>query len=369
MKTAAATSPPRSPRSGEAAAGDAGPAAQAAATSTPRLQGHGPGLGAAPRRAPQASAEGPGDGSRRDAALRAIAELAAIVGDRGSHPPPPGAAPAAAVALPSAPPAPAAPAAPRLTTLLSLGQRNAAEFATHYVSEHLAAAPPGARALALADGAESSGAAQWAIDHPHIHSYSADYDYRDAMENVEFWGAAYTRVRIDHTQPLNAAALGEPQAGLSGVLMLRGLCDHCEWKDASGGDAGPVGCAGIPLSPPGIHSLLSGIAPLLSESARFALHGEINFADRQAEHPALAEPIQGRIVEGVERFNQQLGRELAQVHVGESGLVIAGETVGAFTAEELARFGRTTDEYFSQDRAVTCAKYPNERPPPGAAPG
>lgn len=353
MKTAAATSPPRSPRSGAAAARDAGPAAQAAPTSPPRLHSHPPGLGAAPRRTAQASADGPGDGPRRDAAARAIAELAAIVGDRGSHPPPPG----------------AAPAAPRLTTLVSLGQRNAAEFATHYVSEHLAAAPPGARALALADGAESSGAANWAIDHPHIRSYSADYDYRDAMENVEFWGAAYTRVRIDHTQPLNAEALGDPQARLSGVLMLRGLCDHYEWKDSGGGDPGPVGCAGIPLSPPGIHSLLSGIAPLLSEHARFALHGEINFADRHAEHPALAEPIQGRIVEGVELFNQQLGRELARVHVGESGLVIAGETVGAFTAEELARFGRTTDGYFSQDRALTCARYPNDRPPPGAAPG
>jgi hypothetical protein len=327
-----------------------------------------PDLGPAPRRLVQPGMDAPatapaaaqGEGSphaQRRAAMRVLAELAAIVGDSPGPSAPAGQTPPVSPAtLPASP----VPNRPRLTSVVNLGPRNAAEFASSHISEHLATAPPGARALALADGVESSGAGTWAVDHPHILSYSADYDYREAKETVDLWGVAYTRLRIDHTKPLDAARLDESDKPFSAVMMLRGLCDHYEWKDRQGNDAGAVGCAGVPLTASGVNALLCGVAPLLSDRARFALHGEINAGDRRAEYSALQAPVQANILDGVELFNQQVGRGLASVHVGESGLVIAGETVEAFSTDTLNRFRSVTDGYFAQDRALTCDKYPNQ---------
>jgi hypothetical protein len=228
MRTSLSSSPPPSPRAGGSGNGME-PGLRQQPASVIRSTRQSPDLGPAPRRLVQPGMDAPatapaaaqGEGSphaQRRAALRVLAELAAIVGDSpGPSAPARQTPPVSPATLPASP----VPNRPRLTSVVNLGPRNAAEFASSHISEHLATAPPGARALALADGVESSGAGTWAVDHPHILSYSADYDYREAKETVDLWGVAYTRLRIDHTKPLDAARLDESDKPFSALRPLR----------------------------------------------------------------------------------------------------------------------------------------------------
>lgn len=246
---------------------------------------------------------------------------------------------------------------PSLTKVSDLGQMSAEFFANEYIAHRLQSLSPGANVLVLSDGQESKSAGSMALDHSHLNIYSTDYNFPDDVERVEMFGVGYNRVKVDHSRPLRAEVFGSSDTQFGVVLMLKGLCDHEEWKDAQGKDAGPVGCAGVELNAQGISSLLAGIAPLLAENSRFALHGDINFMDRQAQHQALGLNVQRQIIAGVERFNDACGTGLASVWVGDTGLVIAGEKTDPLTKEQRASLRSMVDEYFSKDRVMTCEKY------------
>ena len=129
-----------------------------------------------------------------------------------------------------------------LTTVSDLGAVNAEYFATNYIMESLGNLPPGTNLLVLSDGRESKSATAIAMDHTHLNIYSTDYNFPEVVENVEFWGMSYNRLKVDNTKPLDAAVFGSPDTKFGAVLMLKGLCDHYQWQDVQGSDAGPVGC-------------------------------------------------------------------------------------------------------------------------------
>jgi hypothetical protein len=247
-------------------------------------------------------------------------------------------------------------AAAPLTIVSDLGRVNAEWFANDFIAQRLINLPPGANVLILADGKESKSAGTLALDYSHLNLYSTDYDYPESVAEVEMFGIGYKKVKVDNTQRLNPDTFGDPNTQFDAVLMLKGLCDHNEWQDKDGNDAGPVGCGGIQLSPEGISSKLAEIALTLAENARFALHGEINFRDREAEHPALSPEVQKNILAGVERFNAAYGEGMACVATGDSGLVVTGENPAVLTCEQQTRIKALVDEYFSQDRSLAYKK-------------
>ena len=250
-----------------------------------------------------------------------------------------------------------------------LGQINAELFATDFIDRGLQTLQAGSNVLALSDGQESKSAGSICLDHSHLNVYSTDYNYPESLERVDMFGIGYFRVKLDNTKPINPSIFGSPDKKFSSVMLLKGLCDHNEWDDIEGLDAGPVGCGGIELNPEGVSSLLASVALLLESKARFALHGDINSMDQIAEHRALGPKVQDAIVLGVQRFNRAYGAPIAKVHVGDTGLVIAGEQFQPLSADQTTRLETMVNDYFSKDRTVTCAKYPclKDKPPrPGA---
>lgn len=241
----------------------------------------------------------------------------------------------------------------------SLGECSAELFATQYVVQGLQNLQAGAKVLVLADGKESKSAATLAMDYSNLDIYSADYNFKDQLEKIDFMGIGYYRIKVDHRLRLDSGVIGSSQLKFNRILMIKGLCDHYEWRDRNGSDAGPVGCAGIALSAPGVSSLLASIAPLMADQSRFALHGDINFMDYQSDHQALSPPVQKAIIAGVGRFNIACGHQMASVWVGDTGLVIAGEKLQSLTEQQHAQLKPLVDDYFSQDRRVVCEKYPS----------
>ncbi len=247
---------------------------------------------------------------------------------------------------------------PALTKVSDLGQLSAEFFANAFIAHRLQSLSPGANVLVLSDGHESKSAGSMAMDHSHLNIYSTDYNFPEHGERVEMFGVGYNRVKVDNSRPLCAEVFGSSDTQFGVVLMLKGLCNHEEWKDKHGNHAGPVGCAGVELNAQGISSLLAGIAPLLAEKSRFALHGEINFMDRQAKHQALGLDVQREIVAGVERFNDACGTGMASVWVCDTGLVITGEKTDPLTDEQRVSLRLIVNEYFSKDQGRSCEKYP-----------
>lgn len=256
---------------------------------------------------------------------------------------------------------PAKAAAPACTGLQfevgSLGAFSAELFATKHAFQGLQALPAGAKILVLSDGKESKSAGSLAIDHPHLDIYSADYFFPDQLVRVDFWGVGYSKIKIDHRIALDYSVIGLGPIKFDAVLMLKGLCNHEEWKDKQGANVGPVGCGGVALSAAGVSSFLAGIAPLMADRSRLALHGDINLMDHQAAHQALCPEVQKAIIAGVKRFNAAFGAQMANVWVGDTGLVITGEKAQALTQQQLSKLKLLVDDYFSQDRMVVCEKY------------
>lgn len=246
---------------------------------------------------------------------------------------------------------------PLLTRVCSLKKLNAEYFATNYITDALQNLAPGSNVLVLSDGKESKSAGTFSLDYSNLNFYSTDYDFPETAERIEIFGIGYYRVKIDNTKPINTNAFGVPQTKFGAVLLLKGLCDHNEWQDKQGDDAGPVGCAGVQLSSAGISSLLANITLLLEQNARFALHGDINSMDKVAEHQALGLEVQKNIISGVEKFNFAYGYSMASVHTGNTGLVITGECLKPLSPEQKKRLESMVDEYFSEDRTVTCNQY------------
>lgn len=243
---------------------------------------------------------------------------------------------------------------PHQTGIYSLGDMNAEYFATDFIYQILQKLEPGAKVLVLSDGRESKSAGTFCLDYSHLNIYSTDHDYPDSLERIDMFGMGYFRVKLDNTKPICTDVFGSPETRFSSVVLLKGLCDHKEWKDSEGKDAGPVGCGGVQLSAEGVSSLLSSVALLLADHARFALHGNINSRDRVAEHQALRPDVQQAIIAGVQKFNDAYGTPIANVHVGDTGLVVSGEKSEPLSQEQIDRLESIVREYFSTDRTVTC---------------
>ena len=243
------------------------------------------------------------------------------------------------------------------TGIYGLDDINAECFATSYIYQMLQTLEPGTNVLVLSDGRESKSAGTFCLDYSHLNIYSTDHDYPETLERIDMFGMGYFRIKLDNTKPINAGVFGSPETKFGSIVLLKGLCDHQEWKDIEGKDAGPVGCGGVQLSAEGVSSLLSSVTLLLEDHGRFALHGEINSRDRLAEHQALRPEVQQAIIAGVQRFNDAYGAPLANVHVGDTGLVISGEKSEPLSQEQTDRLESMVQEYFSADRTVTCGPH------------
>jgi hypothetical protein len=243
------------------------------------------------------------------------------------------------------------------TKVHEIKELDAESFAFEFIVQGLRGLNPGSNVLVLSDGKESKSAGSFALEYTDLNIFSTDYDFPDAVQRVDIFGFGYNRVKLDNTKPIDAGLFGSPDTKFSSVMMFKGLCDHHEWQDNQGRDAGPVGCSGVALNEEGISALLAKITLLLTQGARFSLHGEINFMDKQAEHQALSSKVQKEIIKGVEKFNIAYGDALASVHVADTGLVIAGETLKSLDTEQAERLESMVSEYFSQDRGVSCETY------------